>query len=188
MTFSPTATLAFILATGVAGAAMAQSTAAPSAAPTNPQPAAQNVQANWQPGQAQPNVIQPPAGGAQMQTGSSQAQAGTQQQPPAARGPAAGDEQVKQAQQQLQYGGFYNGPVDGIMDPDTRAAIARFQQEHGLRRTQSLDRATMNALLGGPPAGSGTSAATAPTPAAGQTTAPAPTGAGGTAAGQSMGR
>src|SRR4029077_12386263 len=37
-------------------------------------------------------------------------------------------DQVRTAQEQLQAAGLYRGPVDGLMDPDTRAAIARFQQ------------------------------------------------------------
>ena len=203
MKFSPTATLAFALATGLTGAAMAQTTPTPSAAPTNPQPAAQNVQANWQPGQTTPNVAQPQAGTLQAQPAPGQTQAGAQPQPatgqaypdqarqsfnaqPAGQPAASGDEQVRQAQHQLQAAGLYNGPVDGMMDPDTRAAIARFQQQNGLRRTQNLDQATMSRLMGSQTTGSGTSAAADPAtaPNAGQPANP-PTG---NTAGQTMGR
>lgn len=202
MKFSPTATLAFALATGLAGAAMAQTTPTPNAAPTNPQPAAQNVQANWQPGQANPNVAQPQAGTTQRQPASGQTQAGAQPQPatgqappdqmrqglntqPASQPSTSGNEQVRQAQHQLQAAGLYNGPVDGMMDPDTRAALARFQQQHGLRRTQDLDPATMSRLMSSQTTGSGTSAA-APTPAPnnGQPTSPRT----GNTPGQAMGR
>jgi hypothetical protein len=55
-------------------------------------------------------------------------------------------DQVKQAQQKLQAAGLYNGPTDGMMDPDTRAALARFQQQNGLRSTQSLDQQTLARL------------------------------------------
>jgi hypothetical protein len=55
-------------------------------------------------------------------------------------------DQVKSAQQQLQAAGLYNGPTDGMMDPDTRAALARFQQQNGLRTTQTLDQQTLARL------------------------------------------
>jgi peptidoglycan hydrolase-like protein with peptidoglycan-binding domain len=190
MKFSPTATLAFALATGIAGAALAQNTA-----PTNPQPAAQNVQANWQPGQTNPNFTQPQAGATQMQPARNQTQPGAQPQPAAGQAQATGSEQVKQAQQQLQLAGLYNGPVDGIMDPDTRAALARFQQQNGLPRTQDIDNATMSRLMGSQNTGSGTSAAATPAPTlnsgqvpdSGQAPAAPPTGAG-NSAGQSLHR
>jgi peptidoglycan hydrolase-like protein with peptidoglycan-binding domain len=201
MKFSPTLTLAFVLATGMAGAAMAQSTATPATVPNNPQPAAQNVQAGWQPGQAHPSVTQPQADIGQTQPGSpGQAQAGAPPQPSAAQaqpnqmhqGQAASsaNDQVRQAQQQLQYAGLYNGPVDGVMDPDTRAALARFQQQNGLRRTQDLDQPTMARLMSGDNTGSGTSAAAAPasSPNGGAGMAAPATGAGGNAAGQPMNR
>jgi putative peptidoglycan binding protein len=52
-------------------------------------------------------------------------------------------DQVRQAQEQLKSAGLYNGPTDGMMDPDTRAALARFQQQNGLRRTETLDQQTL---------------------------------------------
>jgi len=58
----------------------------------------------------------------------------------------ASADQVKQAQLQLQAAGLYNGPTDGMMDPDTRAGLARFQQQNGLRATQTLDQQTLARL------------------------------------------
>ena len=56
--------------------------------------------------------------------------------------------QVKQAQEELRAAGLYKGPSDGMMDPDTRAALARFQQQNGLRRTETLDQQTLARLNG----------------------------------------
>jgi hypothetical protein len=55
-------------------------------------------------------------------------------------------DQVRQAQEQLKTAGLYNGPTDGMMDPDTRAGLARFQQQNGLRRTETLDQQTLTRL------------------------------------------
>ena len=55
-------------------------------------------------------------------------------------------DRVKAAQEQLRSAGLYNGPTDGMMDPDTRAALARFQQQNGLRQTQTLDQQTLARL------------------------------------------
>jgi len=102
----------------------------------------------------------------------------------------AGSAQVREAQSQLQAAGLYKGPQDGLMDPDTRAAIARFQEQHGLRRTERLDQQTMAALTSNQATGSGSSApsmnTSAPNAHAGQRTwqGTAPTGAGGNATGQ----
>jgi peptidoglycan hydrolase-like protein with peptidoglycan-binding domain len=55
--------------------------------------------------------------------------------------------QVQAAQQKLQAAGLYRGPADGLLDPDTRAAIARFQQQNGLQPTQQLDQQTYARLM-----------------------------------------
>ena len=65
---------------------------------------------------------------------------------PTAQAQNLGPDQIRQAQQQLQAAGLYNGPTDGMMDPDTRAALARFQQQNGLRATQNLDQQTLARL------------------------------------------
>ncbi len=87
-------------------------------------------------------------------------------------------DQVKGAQEQLRSAGLYNGPTDGMMDPDTRAALARFQQQNGLRQTQTLDPQTLARLNTGQTSGFGSSA-----PSGGQGTATPPS-AGGNTTGQ----
>ena len=96
-------------------------------------------------------------------------------------------DQIKAAQQQLQTAGLYSGPTDGMMDPDTRAALARFQQQNGLHRTERLDRQTLARLNAGQTTGFGSSAApnnNNQTPV--QT--PAPASAGGNTTGQPISR
>jgi putative peptidoglycan binding protein len=84
-------------------------------------------------------------------------------------------DQVKGAQEQLKSAGLYNGPTDGMMDPDTRAALARYQQQNGLRATQTLDQRTLARLNSGQTSGVGSSApsgnqgASAPPSAGGMT-------------------
>ncbi|TMJ62959.1 MAG: peptidoglycan-binding protein [Alphaproteobacteria bacterium] len=96
-------------------------------------------------------------------------------------------DEVRQAQQQLKTQGLYNGPIDGMAGPEMQRALARYQQQNGLRQTATLDEPTMGRLGGGmspatgvtaPPAGSSPTvgAATPPAgsrPAAGATTPPA---------------
>lgn len=65
--------------------------------------------------------------------------------------------ELREAQQQLAAAGLYHGPIDGVMDPDTRAAIANFQQQRGLPRTEQLDQQTMAQLRSAQTAGSGSS-------------------------------
>ncbi len=65
----------------------------------------------------------------------------------------AANETVRQAQQALSDLGYYAGPIDGVMGPAERSAIWKFQKEHGVRASGSLDPATVNAL--GLSAGSG---------------------------------
>jgi hypothetical protein len=225
MKYSPTVTLALVLAAGLAGTALAQTMETPSAASNAPQPMLPETQAQAtssqpQPGamQSQANSAQPQAGAMQPQASSGQAQPGAVQ-PPAAYGqaqpmpgqappatqqgynqpranpnmpmqPAAGmaqnnPEQVRSAQQQLQAAGLYHGPTDGQMDPDTRAAIANFQQQNGLQRTATLDQQTVDRMMTSQNTGSGSSAlgapAVAPAGNQGETSAPtgAPMGAGG---------
>jgi len=53
---------------------------------------------------------------------------------------------VRDAQQQLQNAGFYNGPVDGVWGPETRAAVERFQRAEGVPVTVQLDDSTRIAM------------------------------------------
>jgi peptidoglycan hydrolase-like protein with peptidoglycan-binding domain len=68
------------------------------------------------------------------------------------------------------------------MDPDTRAALARFQQQNGLRPTQTLDPPTLAHLTTNQTAGYGSSApaTSTMTPSGDQPNTSAPVGAGGT--------
>lgn len=55
-------------------------------------------------------------------------------------------EQVKQAQRRLKEAGFYTGAIDGILGPNTQAALQAYQAKHGLPKTGELDEATRKAL------------------------------------------
>ena len=152
-----------------------------SAAPNNgepqavTQPQATVGQAQPSSAQAQPNRLQPEANYTQTAPGTPGA-AGIPAQ--SANMQNASGDQIRSAQEQLQAAGLYNGPVDGRMDPDTRAAIARFQQQNGMRRTATLDRTTLDRLMASRTAGSG-SGAPAAAPNGTQGTPATPTGAGG---------
>jgi hypothetical protein len=53
---------------------------------------------------------------------------------------------VKQAQAALQEANLYTGDIDGILGPNTIAAIRQYQTKHGLPVTGELDEATRKAL------------------------------------------
>ena len=65
--------------------------------------------------------------------------------PPIAACPACGGE-VKKLQQQLGQLNYYEGPVDGIMGPQTIAAIKDLQRQAGLPQTGTMNPATETAL------------------------------------------
>jgi Putative peptidoglycan binding domain len=56
------------------------------------------------------------------------------------------DEVVTNVQTQLYYEGYYDGPIDGILGPDTRAAIANYQADQGLAVTAAIDEPTVESL------------------------------------------
>jgi Putative peptidoglycan binding domain len=56
------------------------------------------------------------------------------------------DQIVVNVQQQLQRDGYYDGPIDGVLGPQTREAIAEFQADHGLAVTSAIDEPTLNTL------------------------------------------
>jgi hypothetical protein len=58
----------------------------------------------------------------------------------------ASDSSVADAQNALNSKGYDAGPADGVMGPNTRAAIQKFQADNGLPQTGSLDPATRDAL------------------------------------------
>ena len=53
---------------------------------------------------------------------------------------------VANVQAALQEQGYYDGEVDGVLGPLTRAAIARYQQDHGLYATSAIDEPTLESL------------------------------------------
>jgi peptidoglycan hydrolase-like protein with peptidoglycan-binding domain len=70
---------------------------------------------------------------------------------------AHADDQVRSAQESLKSQGFYDGPVDGELNPDTKGAIRRYQMRNGLNATGELTQETVTSL--------GSSAATQSAPA-----------------------
>ncbi len=58
----------------------------------------------------------------------------------------APDQVVVDVQTQLQRDGYYSGPVDGVLGPMTRSAIAAFQADHDLAVTSAVDEPTLSTL------------------------------------------
>ena len=56
------------------------------------------------------------------------------------------DSTVAGAQEQLARQGYYRGEVDGVFGPATRRAIMRYQSDHGLRVTGTINTDTLHAL------------------------------------------
>jgi hypothetical protein len=56
------------------------------------------------------------------------------------------DEVITNVQIQLYNEGYYDGPIDGILGPDTQAAIADYQADHGLAVTAAIDEPTVESL------------------------------------------
>ena len=61
-------------------------------------------------------------------------------------GDQSGNSAVLAAQQALAQQGYYRGQIDGVFGPETRAAIAEYQSNHGLRVTGALTPDTLQAL------------------------------------------
>jgi hypothetical protein len=57
------------------------------------------------------------------------------------------DSTVATAQEQLARQGYYRGEIDGVFGPETRRAVTRYQSDHGLRVTGSLNTDTLHALV-----------------------------------------
>jgi hypothetical protein len=53
---------------------------------------------------------------------------------------------VSDVQAQLQADGYYDGPVDGVLGPMTRQAIAAYQADNGLAITSTVDEPTVASL------------------------------------------
>ncbi|HEX5707908.1 MAG TPA: peptidoglycan-binding domain-containing protein [Pyrinomonadaceae bacterium] len=64
------------------------------------------------------------------------------------RGPIfrATKDQIKQAQTILKERALYAGEVTGKLDPDTRAALRKFQEAEGLKVTGTLNRLTLEKM------------------------------------------
>ena len=56
------------------------------------------------------------------------------------------DRVIVDVQQQLQRDGYYDGPIDGVLGPMTREAIASFQADNGLAVTSVIDEPTLSTL------------------------------------------
>jgi putative peptidoglycan binding protein len=56
------------------------------------------------------------------------------------------DQVIVDVQEQLQRDGYYDGPIDGILGPVTREAIAAFQADNGLAVTSVIDEPTLATL------------------------------------------
>ncbi len=64
---------------------------------------------------------------------------------------------IRWAQLNLRYRGLYKGSLDGVLGPETRSALARFQKRAGLSQTASLDAQTWETLTGNSEIGQGSS-------------------------------
>lgn len=58
----------------------------------------------------------------------------------------SGNQTVAGVQERLAQEGYYRSQVDGVFGPETRAAIAQFQSNHGLRVTGALTNETLATL------------------------------------------
>ena len=54
--------------------------------------------------------------------------------------------QIKNVQHKLRTAGFYNGPINGRMNSQTKMAVPKFQRRHGLPQTGTLNQRTLAAL------------------------------------------
>jgi hypothetical protein len=61
-------------------------------------------------------------------------------------GYAAPGDVTAQVQSSLAQQGYYYGPIDGILGPGTRSAIQRYQIDHGLAVTATIDEQTLATL------------------------------------------
>lgn len=63
---------------------------------------------------------------------------------------ATSREEAKTVQKSLSDKGFYSGPIDGLVGPQTRAGIRQYQESEGLPVTGRLDADTAGKLGVGP--------------------------------------
>jgi peptidoglycan hydrolase-like protein with peptidoglycan-binding domain len=57
---------------------------------------------------------------------------------------------IRWAQVELRFRGFYKGSLDGVLGRKTKLALVQFQRDNGLSRTASLDAQTWQALTSSP--------------------------------------
>ena len=55
-------------------------------------------------------------------------------------------DQIQQVQERLKAEGVDPGPVDGVMNPRTEAALRQYQEKHGLPVSGAADEATLRRL------------------------------------------
>ena len=55
-------------------------------------------------------------------------------------------DQIQQVQERLKAEGIDPGPADGVMHPQTEAALRQYQQRHGLAVSGAPDEATLKQL------------------------------------------
>jgi hypothetical protein len=56
------------------------------------------------------------------------------------------DQVIANVQSTLQAQGYYEGEVDGMLGPITRAALANYQRDHSLYTTEAIDEPTLESL------------------------------------------
>jgi len=56
------------------------------------------------------------------------------------------DQVIATVQASLQAQGYYQGEVDGLLGPLTRAGLANYQRDHGLYTTAAIDEPTLSSL------------------------------------------
>jgi hypothetical protein len=56
------------------------------------------------------------------------------------------DQVTANVQSALQAQGYYQGEIDGLLGPITRAALANYQEAHGLYTTEAIDEPTLDSL------------------------------------------
>jgi len=154
MKYSLTAVIAIATAAGFAGLVQAQTTTTttpapagttpPSAQATAPAPQVQANTAAPSPSAAPGNPKMAPGAATPASQASMQGSAGTHN----FWSRNISQDEVRQAQQQLKAQGLYNGPIDGMAGPEMQRALARYQQQNGLRQTATLDEQTMGRLGG----------------------------------------
>src|SRR5262245_36036246 len=71
--------------------------------------------------------------------------------------PNLSKDDIRQAQLELRNMGLYSGSLDGVVGPQTKRALGQFQKNNGLERTATLDPHTLDALIGNPGIGQGSS-------------------------------